>query len=503
MLLAATAAPAREILLQHTDLVPIGRGAWFAGNLSLPAPDPTLPALGPKVPAEVARQLGGRIARKQAQGFAGILYDNRDRAHSALAADWFPRLARLSYDPELKAQSADYGLAGSLILPAVVFGNSSTAVTAGPVARSLPRLAMTNAHGPAASARLYRNNHLYVYPEHRDHDEADRFPANWPYMVISQGSSHSDRVFLEAIGATLAAFRPETFELMRKRKLVAPTVQMILRRNLKGVRKAEDYRTAAAHSVVLRGDDLRAGRMVAQAAALAADAIPPTVRLTVKEDGFRNAAGLLGQSEILFDTPQALARIWRGPEASREMVVSTVGTVDPNGRELTFSWHLIQGDPARVEIEPLDAAGQTARLRIDWHDPWEVPALLDTKEPGQRQLSRVDIAVFADNGANLSAPSFISIDFPEHQIRHYAPGPDGQARLVSVDYDARGRKTPYDPLLFWSAPWSDTAIYGAEDQLTGWDRQYADGREDRVAVGTGSYRVEDAGRRSVLSFTTD
>ncbi|MDV7145549.1 hypothetical protein R3X27_22920 [Tropicimonas sp. TH_r6] len=503
LVLAASPAPAAEVMLEHTDLVPIGKGAWFASGLTLPDPDPALPALGPNVPPEVARQLTPRIARGEAQGFSGVLYDNRDRAHSALAPGWFPRLARLSYGPELKTKGADYGLAGGLVFPAVVFGNSSTAVTGGPIARSLPRLAMTSGHGPAASARLYRNNHLYVYPEHNDHDASDRFPANWPYMVISQGSSYTDRVFLEAIGATLAAFPPETFELMRKRKLVAPTVQMILRRNLAGVRRTEDYLSAAAHPVVMRGKDIRAGLMVAQAAALSADAVPPVTRLSMLEDGFRSTAGLAGQSEVLFDTPQALARIWRGPEARREMVVSTVGTVDPNGRDLTFSWHLIQGDPARVQIEPLDAAGRTARLRIDWHDPWETTAMQDTREPGPRQLSRVDIAVFADNGVNLSAPSFISVDFPEHQTRRYAPGPDGQDRLVSVDYDALGRKAPYDPLLFWSAPWTDTALYSADGALTGWERQHGDGREERVELGTGRYTIEDSGGQPALSFTPD
>ena len=54
--------------------------------------------------------------------------------------------------------------------------------------------------------RQYRGGQLYVYPEHRDHDPGhngqggygDLFPTNSPCVVISQGSSGSDRAFVRA-----------------------------------------------------------------------------------------------------------------------------------------------------------------------------------------------------------------------------------------------------------------------------------------------------------------
>ena len=46
---------------------------------------------------------------------------------------------------------------------------------------------------------------------------------------------------------------------------------------------------------------------------------------------------------------------------------------------------------------------------------------------------RVDIAVFADNGAHFSAPATFSILFPSHQTRVYERGPNG-LRIKSVDY---------------------------------------------------------------------
>ena len=59
----------------------------------------------------------------------------------ALPSGAFPGLARLRYSPELRGD--DFGLALRFRFPAVVLGNSSTAITGGPNARSLTRLAMT------------------------------------------------------------------------------------------------------------------------------------------------------------------------------------------------------------------------------------------------------------------------------------------------------------------------------------------------------------------------
>jgi hypothetical protein len=479
---------AGEVTLRAGDLFPLGQGRWLAAGLELPAPDPALPLLGPGLPPDAARLLRRHAARGAAHGFGGLLYDNRDRGHSALSPERFPRLARLAYGPALRERNADYGLAGAILLPAIVLGNSSTAITAGPAARSLPRLAMTSDTGPAASARLYRSDALYVYPEHRDHDAADRFPANWPYTVISQGSSGSDRAFLQALALTLAAFRPETMAALREHRLVAPALQAILRRNLAPVRRPADYLTGAAHPVVFDAADLRPGRMVGHAAAMAADAIPPRVRLEVVEETFGGAAGLAGRSERLFDTPQAVARVWRGFAWEQTMRVSAARTTDPNGRALTFSWRLLQGDPERVEIAPLDPAGRQARLTIRWHDPWSVPAPR-AGAPAGRRLSRVDIGVFADNGAEMSAPAFVSVSFPAHQIRRYeeaTPLP----RLAAIDYDAIGREAPYDPLLHWSAPWTDTAQRDAAGTLTGWRRRHADGRVTEIPVSAAAYRID-------------
>lgn len=478
---------AETVTLRANDLVATGEGYFEAPGFALPDPDTDLDVLGPGLPAAAARQLRILVARGEAQGFAGVLYDNRDRGHSEVSAARFPRLIRLAYGPELQAREADYALAGRIVLPTVILGNSSTAIAGGPLARSLPRLAMTIDDGPAATARLYDRNALYLYPEHRDHDAVDLFPANWPYMVISQGSSRSDQPFLEALLLTLAAFTPETFETLQANGLVAPTLQAILRRNLAPVNRRSDYFTGAAHPVVFDSALLRPGRMVAHAAGMQADAIPPRIEITVIEETFRDAAGLARLSERLFDTPQAVGRIWRSFDGAQEIVVSAEASRGPNGRALAFSWSILQGNPDLIELEPLGDAGERVRIRLRWHDPWEA-AVRFGEDARQRALSRVDIGVFADNGAEISAPAILSISFPAHQTRTYAeadPGP----RLVSIDYDAGGRDAAYDPLLHWSAPWLDTAIRNADGTLIGWERRQ-DGKSRRVPLNGTFYQID-------------
>ena len=102
-----------------------------------------------------------------------------------------------------------------------------------------------------------------------------------------------------------------------------------------------------------------------------------------------------------------------------------------------------------------------------WHDLYTAPG----GNGETRQTSRVDIGVFAYNGAMLSAPSFVSIAFPAHQMREYGKLDDGPVRLLSVDYNAVDRKARYDPVTFWSADWSDSFTYDAAGELTGWTRQ--------------------------------
>lgn len=458
-----TAQPALDLILTVEDLVPTATGEFLADGLTSPAPG-GMPTVDPTETNPVFGTLRRLIAAGEAQGFTGIVYENRDRGHSRLPYTDFPTLTWLRYDDELRERGLDFGLAGSVRTNLVTFGNSSTALTRSPLWRSQVRQAMTTRGLAGRMFETYDNDQLYVYPEHRDHDDVDHYPANWPYTITSQGSSGSDRDFLKAIALTLASFRPETFQRLREYHLIAPTVQMIMRRELTPVIREEHYFTGRAHPVVFRGADLRPGRMVARAAALAAEAIPPMVRIQVEHESFSNAAGLAGMSEKLFDTPSAIARVWRDTAGRKSMTVTTAGTVDPNGRDLTFSWRVLSGKPEKVRITPLDDKGLRARLEIEWHDPWTQRSQARTEKP--RLISRVDIGVFAHNGVEVSAPAMISINFPAHQKRNYQDRVHDAPRLISIDYDAVRRGVYFDPILFWSAPWIDRLTNGVLERRT-------------------------------------
>ena len=436
---------------------------------------PAGPVLPRQRPATAAYDLLAEHARRgRAAGNHGDLYDNRDRGHSRLDLAAHPQLAEVVYSAAARAADVDYGLADRLLFPAVTFGNSSTAITGGADWRSLPRLALTRPDG-TGPMRLFQNaaaNQLYVYPAHRDYDEerGDLFPANTPYVLVSRGSSGSDRPLLEAVAMILAALRPETKAAAAEAGLIVPLVQMVFRRSLQTVRSREDYFSGAAHPAAFEGHTINLARMVSLANSIAPDAIPPRVEIGVLEE-MPGTEGVDffgdGLSEQLFDTPSAVARVWRSRAFRRSLLVSAADTEDPNGRPLDFHWRLLQGDPERVTIEPLDG-GREARITLDWHEPFRI------SEDNPLTSSRVDIGVFANNGAHDSAPAILSVFFPPHEARRYEPGPDGVPRIAAIDHAARP-EVYADPLLLPRADWRDDFHYDADGALTGWTRSRAGG----------------------------
>jgi hypothetical protein len=60
-----------------------------------------------------------------------------------------------------------------------------------------------------------------------------------------------------------------------------------------------------------------------------------------------------------------------------------------------------------------------------------------------------------------------------------------------VDYDAINRWTYFDPVLHWSAPWTDVAIRDGAGAVTGWTRTMRDGTELTVPVAR-SYTIDRA-----------
>jgi hypothetical protein len=368
-------------------------------------------------------------------------------------------------------------------------------MTSGPYWRSQARNALTRPRGGGLLYLQYLANHLYVYPEHRDHDprvegqgHGDVFPANTPYMIVSQGSSGSDRAFLSAVGATLAAFRPEVKLKLAGSGTLMAAVQMIFRSSNQMVEAREDYLTGAAHPTVFDGGRIQVEKMVKLAHEMTPDGLPPMVQLRVIEED-QPVVGRdyfdVGPREHLLDTPCAIARIVKSTRYDRRMVVSAEASKDLNGNPLTYHWVMLRGDAERIRINPLDGGGSRAELIVPYHE--RRPIAPDSK----MESDRVDIGVFVDNGQYYSAPAFICFYYPANEKRVY----DDRHRISVVDYTDPAVKGNYvDPMLDFRKDWRDEYHYADDGSLLGWTRTRGEERQEFTADGELILESDDAGK---------
>ena len=405
------------------------------------------------------------IDEKSAAGFAGVLYDNRDRDHSTLQHSAFPALAFVEYEPAVQAANADFGIRPGQRFNLPTFGNASTSYVTPIFWRSNARMLLTDPLLTTLTAQSYLKNQLYCYPEHNDFDPefGDVFPVNVPFWLLSQGSSGSDQPFLKAIALTLAAFPADVRSQLQASGLLMHTVQYILRRSLRFVQSEDDYFTGQAHPVVFQHEDLDVQRMVQMAHDMQPLEIPPVVRLQVLDEDHA-IPGIdyfsAGQGEVLLNTPLAIGRIFRTLKKSRRMVVDASDSADLRGSPLSFRWVVLQGDPQKIQIRPLNDSGSRAEIRIEWHERAEIPW-----RKGMWS-SRVDIGVFAQNRESCSMPGLICSMTLASEKRDYQ-----NEKLLSVDYAAPDRTHVYtDPLLVPVRNWRDDYTWSDTGTMTGWIR---------------------------------
>jgi hypothetical protein len=403
------------------------------------------PAKGPsKKPittdgGEIGKLLKKWYAEGTAAGNVGDFYDNRDGEHSSLDMRPWPQLQKIVYT-EADVKARRHWALAVVTRPHVTFGNSSTSA---PPERggSNPRTAYIVPGGLAMLHKQYRGNNLYIYPEHRDHDPGhngkgdgygDLYPANTPYLLTSQGSSGSDQPFMRAIPFTLAAFRPEVKKKLVASGLLMPTLQMILRSTNKHLANPKEYLTGKAHPTVFEGSWVDSLRMVKMAHDIRPESVPPIVQLKVIEeteqvagrDFFEPAGALAWQSEKLADTPAAIARIWRGKDGQRKLIVSAEGSYDLNKRPLTYHWVVLRGDEKRITIKSRNKAGSVAEVTVGYHARRPIA-------PGSAMASnRVDIGVFVHNGAHYSAPGFLTFFSLDSEARTY----DDKGRIREIGH---------------------------------------------------------------------
>ena len=411
-------------------------------------------------PVTIVRSPAADLVRKwyaegTAAGNAGDRYDNRDREHSGLRVANYPQLGKITYtEDQLKART-DWA-AQRVLVPGVVFGNSSTSsgVTD---AGSNVRMYYVNPRGLAFLHAQYVSSNLYIYPEHRDHDPGhngpdgygDQFPTNTPYLICSQGSSGSDRPFMAMMPHVLAAFRPEVKKKLIEDGLLMPTVQMIFRISNKHLAMSGEYLTGKAHPTVFEGSWVDEEKMVRIAQSITLPTLPPAARLTVREEDLPIAGRDyfdIHTTERLADTPAVVARIWRGTQPKRRIVLSAESSTDVNRRPLTYRWSILRGDESRIQIKPLNDSRSQVELTVGYHE--RRPVL-----PGSAMESnRVDIGLFVNNGVYWSAPAFITFFSIDSESRTY----DAQGRLLEMGYGTGNTQTTVNHAAFFELLKLDT-----------------------------------------------
>lgn len=462
---------------------------------------------------------GGPIGQKfdswqkagEAAGLVAVMYDNHDKDHSNMNYGQFPQLTRIEYSEAAARESLNNGLQHVFRFNGIVVGNSSTSHVSGPFWRSNPRMAYTDSRLASRIAVQYLSNHIYVYPEHRDYDPGhnggkstqqsgapavsspkdgygDVYPANTPYLLISQGSSGSDRVFLDALTHTIAALRPQVQSQLAANGLLMPVVQMIFRRCYGPVTSDADYLSGKAHPVVFQGDQIDTERLIDLAHAITPETLPPIALLKVVAED-EPTPGIdyfeFQAREHLFTTPAAIARIGRSVQRDRKITLSAADSKDLNGHDLTFHWVVTQGDPDRIQINSVNTSQSTVELIISHHPRFPIAS-----NP-EMESNRVDIAAFAHNGHHYSAPAFVSFYFPDNEDRSY----DNEGRIQSVVYgDPADGGNYIDTAIVTPIKWRDDYRYDSTGNLLGWIRSRGQASEEFTRDGALVTEHDSAGR---------
>lgn len=321
--------------------------------------------------------------------FSRMLYHNLDDGHSMLVVTNYPGLSRVMTNQEGDASGIGQNFPQTRF-PYPVFGNCSRSYTRGPLWRSLPRALMTiESRRLRVFHEFYMSNQVWAYPAASDYkfdtnSFGDVYASVTPYWILTEGHSWTDLPYLDAALDAVKSMTTETREEVVRRGLLAPTLQMLLRKSLKGVRDEADYLSAKAHPTAFPPNGIDRPRLRKLAAALRPDTVPPVANIL----GIGSQAVLEPSDvpEMLYATPCAAALVLRSPDTLRSFAIRAVG-----GAELAFA-----------AVHGLEGAAKIERIRPD-------SAVVKLDRLKMTPTNRVDVAIFARNpGTQWGAPSFVS-----------------------------------------------------------------------------------------------
>ena len=328
-----------------------------------------------------------KLAVASAGGNTGDLYMNRDGGHSPLNVDSFPGITQLRYDKEGRDRHMDLD-APNLLAPYPLFGNCSRAFTQGVAWRSLPRAMLTaDAWKLGAMVKFYLSNQTWVFPANADiapiGKHGDVFASIAPYWIATAGRSYSDMPYVRAALQASRSFPADVKREIVRRGLLAPTIQTLIRKSLRGVTNEVAYLSAAAHPTAFPVNGVDVPRLVSAAGAMTEKSIPPLAAGEVSAEAPSAAPPF---PELTYATAFAWAYVLRSDDMRRVFRIKAKGSAE-------YCFAQTHGSGVKVVVE--QTAKNEARVVID--------------RAGMSPTNRVDIAVFGRNpGTGWGAPSYVS-----------------------------------------------------------------------------------------------
>ena len=328
-----------------------------------------------------------KLAAGSSGGNVGDLYMNRDGRHSMLRLKDFPGITSVRLDAMGRSNRMDKSFP-NMLFPYPTFGNASLAMEERPIWRSLPRGLLTvESRLLGRMVKLYLSNQTWVFPSNVDTapvgTNGDVFASIAPYWLTTAGRSWSDQPYLRAALEASRSLDPQVKAEIVRQGLLAPTIQTLIRKSLKGVADEASYLGAKAHPTALPPKGLDVKRLKAAAKALTAEAVPPLVSVSVAAQPPQRR---LATPELTYASAFAWAFVLRADDEVREFVIRAQGAEE-------YAFVQTHGNGVDVRIERLKP--DTAKVTID--------------RRGMSPTNRVDITVVGRNAkTGWGAPGYVS-----------------------------------------------------------------------------------------------
>lgn len=460
----------------------------FNTLITTPTNPPTTAYRGP-----CAQEITHWQAQGSATGAAGIIYLNRDdNSDHSIDLSHFPGLARIEYSQDVTARKLSFGAPNTLFIDAATqqlaptIGHCAMGFLSVGYWRSLPRGICSDPRQAMQQPLFLLSNQLLFYNAQNDYtaEHGDLFTVNNPCLISVAGTNGSERVFAEAAVAAICALQPTTRAHLIRERTLMPTLNMLLRLTQKQLSTPEHYLTGRAHPVALSPQNLDTPKLVAAAHALTTNNLPPTAFIKVVRESQATAGRDFfddAQSEQLFDSPFAIARVFRGVARTRSYELEA-DSDDPN---TTLHWTLLQGNPELITFTPCPTNNNRITVHVAHHTPFAVAS------PGDSKIisTRVDIAAIAQRGSQYSMPAILSIYFLNNEKRTYT----NDGRILAVDYT--WPQSGYtDPMLSLPRNWRDEYLYDDHGRMTGWHRIRGLSRERFTVYGHRVISTDPLGR---------